>query len=305
MALEERVRALPQALDESLGEDGTTLSAGERARLALARIVVADRPWILLDEPTAHLDELTEQVIADTLVELARRGAVVVVAHRPALVALADHRLDLPAPGADQSGRRGHPSTARVERRRRLPVPDGSVDALPPARFAAEHGAGRPRFGVRRRADRHGRLADRPGVAHIRRSSPCWSPSSGVRAFGLARPALRYAERLRSHDVALRLLARRRVEVYDALVPLTPGRLGRRRGDLLASVVDDVDSVVDRRAAGADALALLRDRGRPGDRGGAGPPAAAGPWSPAGAAVGGSARGWSRRPAPRPPSAPP
>ena len=68
----------------------------------------------------------------------------------------------------------------------------------------------------------------------------------GVRTFGLARPVLRYAERLRSHDAALRLLAARRVEVYDALVPLTPGRLGRRRGDLLASVVDDVDSVVDR-----------------------------------------------------------
>ena len=67
-----------------------------------------------------------------------------------------------------------------------------------------------------------------------------------MRTFGLARPVLRYAERLRSHDAALRLLARRRVEVYDALVPLTPGRLGRRRGDLLTSIVDDVDSVVDR-----------------------------------------------------------
>lgn len=68
----------------------------------------------------------------------------------------------------------------------------------------------------------------------------------GVRAFGLARPLLRYAERIRSHDVALRLLARQRVAVYDAVVPLTPGALGRRRGDVLASIVDDVDSVVDR-----------------------------------------------------------
>ena len=59
-------------------------------------------------------------------------------------------------------------------------------------------------------------------------------------------PVLRYVERLRSHDAALRLLARRRVEVYDALVPLVPARLGRRRGDLLSAVVDDVDAVVDR-----------------------------------------------------------
>jgi ATP-binding cassette subfamily C protein CydCD len=68
----------------------------------------------------------------------------------------------------------------------------------------------------------------------------------GVRTFGLARPVLRYAERLRSHDAALGLLARRRVEVYDALVPLTPGRLGKRRGDVLASIVDDVDATLDR-----------------------------------------------------------
>ena len=68
----------------------------------------------------------------------------------------------------------------------------------------------------------------------------------GVRTFGLARPVLRYAERLRSHDVVLRMLAERRVEVYEALVPLVPGRLGRRRGDLLTAVVDDVDAELDR-----------------------------------------------------------
>ena len=56
VALEERVRDLPAGLDTPLGEDGATLSAGERARLALARVVLSDRPWVLLDEPTAHLD---------------------------------------------------------------------------------------------------------------------------------------------------------------------------------------------------------------------------------------------------------
>ena len=66
-----------------------------------------------------------------------------------------------------------------------------------------------------------------------------------VRTFGLARPVLRYAERLVSHDAALRLLADRRAAVYDALVPLVPGRLGVRRGEVLASVVDDVDAFLD------------------------------------------------------------
>ncbi|WP_235735047.1 hypothetical protein [Nocardioides alcanivorans] len=66
----------------------------------------------------------------------------------------------------------------------------------------------------------------------------------GVRTFGLARPVLRWLERLVSHDVALSLLADRRAQVYADLVPLAPARLGRR-GDALAAVVDDVDALVD------------------------------------------------------------
>ena len=67
-----------------------------------------------------------------------------------------------------------------------------------------------------------------------------------VRAFGMARPAFRYWERLRSHDVALADLARRRTAAYERLIPLTPARLGRRgRADLLTGVVDDLSDVVD------------------------------------------------------------
>ena len=67
----------------------------------------------------------------------------------------------------------------------------------------------------------------------------------GVRTFGLARPVLRYAERLDSHDVALDQLARRRAETYRRLVPLTPARLGRRgRARVLTGVVADLDDVV-------------------------------------------------------------
>ncbi|HEY7717711.1 MAG TPA: thiol reductant ABC exporter subunit CydC [Pedococcus sp.] len=67
-----------------------------------------------------------------------------------------------------------------------------------------------------------------------------------VRAFGLARPAFRYWERLRSHDAALDDLADRRTAVYRRLIPLTPARLGTRgRADLLTGVVDDLTDVVD------------------------------------------------------------
>jgi thiol reductant ABC exporter CydC subunit len=66
----------------------------------------------------------------------------------------------------------------------------------------------------------------------------------GVRAFGVARPVLRYLERLSSHDVTLRLLARLRLSLFRALVPLAPARLmGYRGGDLLGRVLEDVGSL--------------------------------------------------------------
>ncbi len=74
-----------------VGTGGTGLSLGQRQRLALTRTLASDRPVLLLDEPTAHLDDTAERTVLDTLRALARRGrTVVIVAHRPALLAIAD-----------------------------------------------------------------------------------------------------------------------------------------------------------------------------------------------------------------------
>ena len=242
VALEVRVRALPGGLDAPLGEDGADLSAGERARLALARVVVARRPWMLLDEPTAHLDELTEQVIVDTIADLGRRGAVVVVAHRPGVLQVADTllRMDAPAPlpaPADPVRTPARPAAAPPT------TPVAAERRAPGLVGAALLGGAASASGVALTATAGWLIVQastRPAILTL------LVAIVGVRAFGLARPALRYVERLRSHDAALRLLARRRVEVYESIVPLTPARLGRRRGDVLASIVDDVDAVVDR-----------------------------------------------------------
>ncbi len=67
-----------------------------------------------------------------------------------------------------------------------------------------------------------------------------------VRALGITRAALRYSERLASHGLALRQLARLRASFYLRLAPLVPGELkGRGRGDLLAGFVSDVDTLQD------------------------------------------------------------
>ncbi|HSP60621.1 MAG TPA: thiol reductant ABC exporter subunit CydD, partial [Ornithinimicrobium sp.] len=240
VALEERVRDLPGGLSTPLGEDGATLSAGERARLALARVVVSDRPWVLLDEPTAHLDELTEQVIADTIVSLGQHRGVVVVAHRPALVELADVLLQLPAAVPPPARTAAAPSSRLPTL---APAPEGPPGSSPGLALPTLLGALASASGVALTATAGWLIVQastRPAILTL------MVAIVGVRAFGLARPVLRYAERLRSHDVVLRRLADKRVEVFTALVPLTPGRLGRRRGDALTAVVDDVDSVLDR-----------------------------------------------------------
>jgi thiol reductant ABC exporter CydC subunit len=81
----------------------------------------------------------------------------------------------------------------------------------------------------------------------------------GVRFFGLARPVTRYLERLASHDLALRDLARVRARVYRRIEPLAPAQLeGYRDGDLLARMVADVDALqgLHLRAVGPPLVAL-------------------------------------------------
>jgi thiol reductant ABC exporter CydD subunit len=83
-------------LGRAAGEGGAGLSAGERQRVALARMFLRDAPLLLLDEPTAHLDAATEGHVLAALREHARGRTVLLVAHRAALLAAADRvvRLD-------------------------------------------------------------------------------------------------------------------------------------------------------------------------------------------------------------------
>jgi ATP-binding cassette subfamily C protein CydCD len=81
VGLADLVVTLPDGLDQTVGEDGLALSAGERARLALARVVVADRPVVLLDEPTAHLDAPTAAALLRDLRTALAGRVVVCVTH--------------------------------------------------------------------------------------------------------------------------------------------------------------------------------------------------------------------------------
>jgi ATP-binding cassette, subfamily C, bacterial CydD len=101
VGLEGFVAGLPQALATPLGDDGFGLSAGQRARIALARATLSTAPVLLVDEPTAHLDADAADLVHGVLADLGERRTVVVVTHRPELVALADRHVELTRDGAE------------------------------------------------------------------------------------------------------------------------------------------------------------------------------------------------------------
>jgi ABC-type transport system involved in cytochrome bd biosynthesis fused ATPase/permease subunit len=101
VGLDGLVARLPQSLATPVGDDGFGFSAGQRARLALARATMSDAPVLLLDEPTAHLDVDSAALVHDVITTLADRRTVVAVTHRRELVALADQHLHLTPTGAE------------------------------------------------------------------------------------------------------------------------------------------------------------------------------------------------------------
>ncbi|MER5274271.1 thiol reductant ABC exporter subunit CydD [Streptomyces sp. NPDC002809] len=271
------VTALPDGARTLLGEDGAGLSAGQRQRLALARAFLADRPLLLLDEPTASLDGETEAGIVEAVRRLAVGRTVLLVVHRPALLTVADRVVTLsPAEVTGQvtgavSG--AVPDVASVVAAEPVGVQTAASASEPSrepmalrdtaawtghvlARVREAAGAERGRLLL---ALLLGSLALGSAVGLMAVSGWLISRASeqppvlylmvavtATRAFGIGRAVFRYAERLVSHDAVLRMLAELRVAVYRSLERIAPAGLGRtRRGDLLSRLVADVDALQD------------------------------------------------------------
>lgn len=89
------VERLPEGLDAPIGDDGFGLSAGQRARVVLARAILSGAPIVLLDEPTAHLDPTSAVLIHGLIADIAKKRTVIVITHRAELSECADKIIAL------------------------------------------------------------------------------------------------------------------------------------------------------------------------------------------------------------------
>ncbi|MER7668640.1 ABC transporter ATP-binding protein [Kitasatospora sp. NPDC096128] len=134
------VEKLPAGVETEVGEQGLSLSGGQRQRLALARAVVGDPPFLVLDDPLSALDVHTEALVERALREVLGTTTALVVAHRPSTVLLADRVAVLAdgrieAVGTHQELLRDCPRYRELMSGEAAPVPDG--------RFVLEEGPAR------------------------------------------------------------------------------------------------------------------------------------------------------------------
>jgi ABC-type multidrug transport system fused ATPase/permease subunit len=103
---------LPEGLDTNVGQRGKRFSGGERQRVAIARAVLRNRPLLVLDEATSHLDTRREEGILDAIEAIARDRAVLVVAHRLSAIERADRIVMLEHGRIVEQGRHAELITA-------------------------------------------------------------------------------------------------------------------------------------------------------------------------------------------------
>ncbi len=85
--------SLPEGLETRVGEKGLQVSAGQKQRLSIARAILMDRPIMVLDEPTSHLDAESERRVAAYLKQYLANRSAIIVSHRDVFGEIATKRM--------------------------------------------------------------------------------------------------------------------------------------------------------------------------------------------------------------------
>ncbi|MGC1374596.1 MAG: thiol reductant ABC exporter subunit CydD [Anaerolineales bacterium] len=282
--LHDFIQSLPAGYETVVSEGGARLSGGEAQRLALARAFLKDAPILILDEPTSSLDPRQEALLEDSVRRIMQGRTVLTIAHRLNTIFRADQIIVLDEGRIVESGTHAQLMNnngiysrlvgayageteyeiRNTDNKQWTPAGD-TPTAMPAEPIPSHHPSTVLRLlGFLNGSWRWVAASVFLGAATIASSvalmgTSAWLISAaalhpsiadlavaivGVRFFGIARGVFRYLERLVSHRVTFRLLARLRTWFYTALEPLAPARLMQyRSGDLLARVVADVETL--------------------------------------------------------------
>ncbi|MDE7269336.1 MAG: ABC transporter ATP-binding protein/permease [Acetatifactor sp.] len=100
----EFIEKLENGYDTEVGERGGRLSGGQRQRIAIARAILKEAPVILLDEATSALDNESERLVNAALKDLHGQRTLLMIAHRPSTIALADRICAVASSGREDCG---------------------------------------------------------------------------------------------------------------------------------------------------------------------------------------------------------